>query len=196
MSNPLGIGIVGLAIALYSGVGWMGNLRKAIRAIWRPSFDKDVYAKENFALALVKDLGSLAGLGVAIVVSLTLSAFGVQFQTAFLGWIGLGDVGWLVPVTTVTAILIAVAADVLIFLWVYTILPGKELRAPLKARVRGSILAALAFELLKFALTSLVPGIATGLGHGGDFRAGHRAALLLQPHRPGGAVRGGVDRDG
>ncbi len=76
----------------------MGNLRKAIRAIWRPAFEKDVYAKENFALALVKDLGSLAGLGVAIVVSLTLSAFGVQFQTAILGWIGLGDVAWLVPV--------------------------------------------------------------------------------------------------
>ncbi len=162
VNNPLAVGIPGLLIALYSGIGWMANLRKAMRAIWRPSFDKDIQAKENFFLSLVKDLGSLAGLGIAIVVSLGLSAFGVQFQKTLLGWLGLGDVGWLVPVTTVTAILIAVAADVLIFLWVYTILPGKELRSPLKARVRGSILAALAFELLKYALTTLVPGIATG----------------------------------
>jgi membrane protein len=162
VNNPLAVGIPGLLIALYSGIGWMGNLRKAMRAIWRPSFDKDIQAKENFFLATAKDLGSLGGLGLAIAVSLGLSAFGVQFQTAFLNWVGLGDVSWLVPVTTVTAILIAVAADVLIFLWVYTILPGKELRSPLKARVRGSILAALAFEILKYALTTLVPGIATG----------------------------------
>ena len=95
VANPLGIGIIGLLIATYSGIGWMGNLRKATRAIWRPEFEEDKSKVDNFVLATVKDLGSLAGLGVAIVVSLGLSTFGSQFATQVLDWLGLGDQPWL-----------------------------------------------------------------------------------------------------
>jgi len=162
VANPLGVGITGLLIALYSGIGWMGNLRKAIRALWRPEFEEDKADVDNIVLATVKDLGSLAGLAVAIVISLGLSAFGANFTTTFLEFIGLGDQAWLVPVIAVATILIAMAADVLIFLWVYTILPGKHLRSPFKARLRGSILAAVGFEVLKYALTTLLPNAASG----------------------------------
>ena len=61
VANPLGVGIVGLLIALYSGVGWMGNLRKATRAIWRPEFEEDKSKVDNIVVATIKDLGSLAG---------------------------------------------------------------------------------------------------------------------------------------
>ena len=95
---------------------------------------------------------------MAIVVSLGLSTFGSQFATQILDWLGLGDQAWLGPVVTVITLLIAMAADVLIFMWVYTMLPGKELRSPFKARLRGSILAAVGFEILKYALIVLLPG--------------------------------------
>jgi membrane protein len=162
VANPLGIGITGLLIATYSGIGWMGNLRKATRAIQRPEFEEDKATVDNIVIATIKDLGSLAGLAVAIVVSLGLSTFGSQFATDMLGWIGLAEQAWLGPVITVITLLIAMAADVLIFLWVYTVLPGKELRSPMKARLRGSILAAIAFEILKYALIVLLPNAATG----------------------------------
>jgi membrane protein len=162
VANPLGIGITGLLIATYSGIGWMGNLRKATRAIWRPEFEEDKSKVDNFILATIKDLGSLAGLAVAIVVSLGLSTFASQFATQVLDLIGLGDQPWLGPVVTIVTLLIAMAADVLIFLWVYTVLPGKDLRSPMKARLRGSILAAVAFEILKYALIVLLPDAATG----------------------------------
>jgi membrane protein len=157
VENPLGVGIIGVLIALYSGIGWMGNLRKATRAIWRPEFEEDKSTVDNFVIATLKDLGSLAGLGVAIVVSLGLSAVGSQFAKQLLDLVGLGDQTWLGPVITVLTLLIAMAADVLIFMWVYTILPGKELRSPFKARLRGSILAAIGFEVLKYALIVLLP---------------------------------------
>src|SRR6476661_2293917 len=157
VANPLGVGIVGLLIALYSGIGWMGNLRKATRAIWRPEFEEDKATVDNFVVATLKDLGSLAGLGVAIVVSLGLSAFGSQFAGQVLDLLGFGDQEWLAPVITIVTLLIAMAADVLIFMWVYTMLPGKELRSPFKARLRGSILAAVGFEILKYALIVLLP---------------------------------------
>ena len=57
VANPLGVGIVGLLIALYSGIGWMGNLRKATRAIWRPEFEEDKATVDNFVVATIKDLG-------------------------------------------------------------------------------------------------------------------------------------------
>jgi membrane protein len=161
VANPLGVGIPGLLIALYSGIGWMGNLRKATRAIWRPEFEEDKSKVDNVVIATLKDLGSLAGLAVAIVVSLGLSAFGSQFAEQTLDWLGLTDQPWLGPVVTVITLVIAMAADVLIFMWVYTVLPGKDLRSPLKARLRGSVLAAVGFEILKYALIVVVPGIAT-----------------------------------
>jgi membrane protein len=161
VANPLGVGIIGLLIALYSGIGWMGNLRKATRAIQRPEFEEDKATVDNIVIATLKDLGSLAGLAVAVVVSLGLSTFGAQFAGQVVDLLGFGDQEWLAPVLVVITLLIAMAADVLIFLWVYTMLPGKELRAPLKARLRGSIIAAVGFEILKYALLVLLPGVAT-----------------------------------
>ena len=99
MANPLGVGIVGLLIALYSGIGWMGNLRKAIqRDVAAASSRTGKATVDNIVVATMKDLGSLAGLAVAIVVSLGLSAFGAQFATQVLDWLGLGDQPWLAPV--------------------------------------------------------------------------------------------------
>jgi len=162
VANPLSIGVIGLLIATYSGIGWMANLRKAVRAIWRPEFEENKADVDNFVVALFKDLGALVGLGAAIVISLGLSAFANNFALQFLDLIGLGDQTWLAPFITVLSLLIAMAADVLIFMWVYTILPGKHLRSPFKARLRGSIIAAVGFEVLKYALTTLVPGISSG----------------------------------
>ncbi len=171
VANPLGVGIVGLLIALYSGIGWMGNLRKAIRALWGREFETGKATADNIVVGTLKDLGALAGLALAVVVSLGLSALGGQFQIAVLKLLGLDDQQWLVPVVTVTTILIAVAADVLIFLWVYTILPPKSQRSPFKARLRGSIIAAIGFEILKYALTTILPA----------FTSTSRTAIIFGP---------------
>src|SRR6478609_5605901 len=110
VANPLGVGIVGLLIALYSGIGWMGNLRKAIRALWGSRFETGKATADNLVVGTIKDLGALAGLAVAITVSLGLSAVGAQFAGTILDWLGLADVSWLLPVLTALPILIAMAA--------------------------------------------------------------------------------------
>lgn len=161
VANPLGVGLVGLAVALYSGIGWMSNLRKAMQAMWRKRFDEDPAAADSFVKALLKDLGALAGLAVAIVVSVGISGFATQGQKLILDLFGLSDDSWLGPVVTVTTLLIAMAADVVIFLWVFTVIPGRRLRRPFKPRLRGAIIAAVGFELMKFLLTTVFPGIAS-----------------------------------
>lgn len=158
---------IGLVLALYSGIGWMGNVRQAIQAQWRPDFDDDQeVAQQSFVKNLLRNLWMLVGLGVALLLSLVLSSVASTLTDRVLDLIGLGDVGWLKPVLTVFTLLLAIAADLLIFLWVYSVIPPQNMKVPRRALVRGAIFAAVGFELLKFALTnglsSLVSGGASG----------------------------------
>jgi membrane protein len=67
------IGIVGLATALYSGAGWMGTLRDAIRAQWRQDFDlRFVY--RNIVVKTVVNLVTLVGVIVAVAVTFGLAS--------------------------------------------------------------------------------------------------------------------------
>ena len=154
----LGVGIIGLVIALYSGMSWMGNLRAAIQAMWRPEFDKDQETyDENLLVYYAKSLEYLAFLGVAIGLSLALTAGGSTAQGLVLRWLGLDRVAWLTPVFSAALIVLAVAADVLIFLWVYYVLAPRNLKPSRGPLIRGSIMTAVAFEILKVALTFLLP---------------------------------------
>ena len=194
VANPLGVGIVGLLIALYSGIGWMGNLRKATRAIWRPEFEEDKATVDNFVVATLKDLGSLAGLGVAIVVSLGLSTFGSQFAGQVLDLLGFGDQAWLAPVITIVTLLIAMAADVLIFMWVYTMLPGKELRSTVQGAVARLDHRRRRVRDPQVRVDRAAAQCRLDVEDCGHLRPGDRVAVLLQPGRPAGVVRRRLDR--
>ncbi len=150
------VGVIGLIGALYSGIGWVGNLRAAVQAQWREDFDTDSETvQENFLLGLIRNLLRLVGLGLAIAVSLGLSAAGNALQPVVVNALGLGSVSWLQPVFVVVPILIAVAADTLIFGWLYSSLSPVHTPLPRRALLLGSVFAAVAFEVLKQLLTAL-----------------------------------------
>jgi membrane protein len=159
VSQRLTVGIFGLIIALYSGIGWMTNLRQALEAVWRPTWEEDPAQEDGIVLATIKDLGRLIGLGLALILTIAITAIGTNVQTQVLELLGLDDWTWLKPVVSVVTILIAMAADVLIFLWVYKTLPGKTYQVTRKALIRGAIVAAVLFEILKSALTIFLPQI-------------------------------------
>ena len=154
------VGIVGLVTALYSAIGWMGNLRAAIQAQWRPDFDENQeIASSSFIKNLWKNLWMFATLGVALVISLSLSAVASNLTTSILGWLGLSDIAILKPIFAIIPIVLAIGADVLIFAWVYTVIPQKGMKATRKALLRGALMAAVAFEVLKFLLTFFLPKV-------------------------------------
>ena len=161
---------IGLVVALYSGIGWMGNVRQAIQAQWRPDFDEDQeVAQESFIKNLLRNLWMLVGLGLALVLSLALSSVASTLTDRALDLVGLGNVGWLKPVLTIFALLLAIGADLLIFLWVYSVIPPKNMKVPRRALVRGAIFAAVGFELLKFALTNGLSSLVSGGSSGAVF---------------------------
>ncbi|HEX3589528.1 MAG TPA: inner membrane protein YhjD [Pseudonocardiaceae bacterium] len=143
------VGVVGLIVALYSGVGWMSNLRDALTAQW---------GQERGNLPLVKttlsDLGSLIGLGLAIAVSFAITAAGTGLGQLMLRLVGLADTGWAETLLVVLTIVLSLAANWLVFLWVIARLPRE--RVGMRSAVRGALLAAVGFEVLKQLATVLL----------------------------------------
>jgi len=158
----LTVGIFGLIIALYSGISWMGNLRAAIQAMWRPDFDSNNEIRaENLLTYYWKSLQYLVFLGAALLISLALTTAGSSAQTLLLRWLGLDEISWLYPVFTLIPILLAVAADVLVFAWLYQVLSPRHLKPGRRALLRGAVAASTAFEVLKLAFTVILPLLLT-----------------------------------
>lgn len=154
----LSVGVVALVIALYTGTNWIGNIRASIQAQWRADFDENQeILQESLITNFVKNLVRLLGLGLAIVLSVALSLSGGALQPLLVNWFGLDDIGWVQTVLRVVPILLAVVADTLIFFWIYSSLSPKDSTVPRKNILRGAVLAAVGFEILKLALTTFLP---------------------------------------
>ena len=73
LSHYTSIGIVGLLSAVYSGSGWMGNLKNAVRAQARDELDLQP-APANFLAKTAANLATLIGLVVLIAVTFGLAS--------------------------------------------------------------------------------------------------------------------------
>lgn len=96
------VGITGLLVALYSGLNWMGNLREAIRAQLRDEWERNPQEQEKFYLKYLRDLISLIGLVVALIVTLSLTSIFAGAQDQIIRALGLDTITWLRPVMVVT----------------------------------------------------------------------------------------------
>ncbi|QWA11373.1 inner membrane protein YhjD [Sodalis ligni] len=153
------VGITGLLIALYSGLNWMGNLREAIRAQLRDEWERNPQDEEKFYLKYLRDLLSLIGLIVALIVTLSLTSIAGAAQQSIVTALGLDGIAWLRPAMTATGFIVSIAANYLLFLWIFWIIPRH--RPHSKAIFRGTLLAAVGFEVIKIIMTLTLPKLAT-----------------------------------
>jgi membrane protein len=153
------VGITGLLLALYSGLNWMGNLREAIRAQSRDVWERKPDDKEKIWKRYIRDLLSLTGLMLALVITLSLTSVAGSAQAMIVSALGLDGIDWLRPALTIIATSISVMANYLLFLWIFWILPRHKPRK--KALFRGTLLAAIGFEVIKFVMTLTLPKLAT-----------------------------------
>ncbi|WP_328606337.1 inner membrane protein YhjD [Amycolatopsis sp. NBC_00345] len=141
-----GIGIFGLLIALYSGIGWMANLRDALTAQWGQE-----KKQQPLVTTTLKDLLSLLGLALALVVSFALTAAGSGIGKLLLELVGLEDQAWAKFLLTAATIVLGLVANTLVFLWVIARLPRE--RVALRSAVKGAIFAAVGFVILQQVAT-------------------------------------------
>jgi membrane protein len=140
------VGFVGLLAALYSGIGWMSNLRDALSEQWAQVPETPPMFKR-----LLFDLLALLGLGVALVGSFAITGLASGFAQALLELVGLADEGWATFLLGGLGVVLGLTANWLIFLWVITRLPREH--ATLRSAARAALLGAIGFEVLKQVMT-------------------------------------------
>jgi membrane protein len=139
------IGIVGLLLGLYSGIGWMTNLREALSEQWAQVPEPPWLLKR-----MLFDLLSLLGLGVALVGSFAITGLASGFTETVLDALGLRGQGWAEVLLVAVGVLLGILANWLIFLWVIARLPREH--ATLRSAARAALLGAVGFEVLKQAM--------------------------------------------
>ena len=148
-----GVGIVALVGLLLTGLGWISNLRSATEQVWgHPP------PQRSFLGAKVADLFVLVGLGFGLIVSVALTATGSALTGTVLRSVHLDDAPGAYVLTAVLGILIAAAADVIIFGFLLIRLPKQSV--PRGLAVRASVLAAVGFEILKLFGTYYIARVA------------------------------------
>ncbi|MDA2805433.1 YihY/virulence factor BrkB family protein [Nocardiopsis sp. LSu2-4] len=147
-----GASVVGLLGLLYAGLGAVGQLRAALHRIWL----KNPSEGPNVVLAKLQDTAVMAVLGTALLASVALTSVSQAATRWALAWVELDGSVAAVAATRLLAVAIAVAADTLIFLVVFSRLSGT--RRPWRMLWRGALLAAAAFEVLKSAGALLIAG--------------------------------------
>jgi membrane protein len=129
------VGVIGLLVALYSGLGWMSNLREALSSQWGQRKDPPKLLRKLFV-----DLLALLGLGLALVLSFAVTAAG-GLAKPVLKLVGLDQVTWLNPVIQLVVIVIGLLANSLVFLWMIARLPREPVtwRSAAKAALAGAV---------------------------------------------------------
>jgi membrane protein len=136
----------GLLTALYSGIGWMTNLREALSEQWAQTPEPPALPKR-----LLFDLTALFGLGIALVGSFAITGAASGFAADVLAFVGLADQGWAQFLLKLLGFLLGLTANFLVFLWVIARLPRQH--TPLRSAVKAALLGAIGFEILKQIMT-------------------------------------------
>jgi membrane protein len=144
----------GLLTALYSGIGWMTNLREALSEQWAQSPEPPALPKR-----LVLDLLALLGLGVALVGSFAITGAAGAFAAQLLALVGLADQTWAQVLLQVLSVVLGLTANFLVFLWVIARLPRQH--TPIRSAVKAAVLGAVGFEILKRVMTYYLASVTT-----------------------------------
>lgn len=151
------VGLVGLGVALYSGINWMGNLREAIRAQSRDVWERTPQDQEKIWIKYLRDFISLIGLLIALIITLSITSVSGAAQQMIISALYLDGIEWLKPAWRLIGLAISIFANYLLFFWIFWRLPRHRPRK--KALIRGTFIAAIGFEVIKIIMTWTLPAL-------------------------------------
>lgn len=148
-----GIGIISLVLVAYTGSSWMSNFRMAAQEMW-----SEPKEKPNFIKALARDLVTLFGLGLTIILSLVLSSVASSVTTQLVKLLGADQLPGAFILFKVIAVAAALLADIVLFYFIISVVPGQSIG--FKAALPGALLGAVGIEVLKIVATFYLPKVA------------------------------------
>lgn len=143
----------GIVSAAYSGSGWMGNLRGAVRAQWRPEFDWSPPGRNWLVERFVNLLYFLA-LIAALAVSFTIVTISGNFADRLVGWLGISHGPGVAGTLQLGAMALTVVLSTVLFWFLFQVLP--QYSAPLKDMLKGSLGAGVAMTALLYGTTQII----------------------------------------
>ncbi len=155
------VGIVGLLGALYSGLGWMGNLREALSEQWDQRDEPPTILKRYGG-----DLLAMVGLFLALVLSFAVTAIGGGLSKTILEFLGLDGFWWARALLTLVSLLLTLGANWLVFVWILARLPREPVT--LRSAARAAVIGAIGFVILQQAMNYYI-GSVTGSPAGAAF---------------------------
>lgn len=144
----VGIGVLGLVGLLLAGLAFVSALRDAIRLMWH----QDTGAG-NLITRRLRDIRVLAGLGLLVVISLALTSLATSANGVLLRATGIADSSLASWSARGLGVLLALVADLLVFLYLFWRLPRRTSR---RAVARAALLGAVGIEVFKLVGTWLV----------------------------------------
>ena len=135
---------VGALTALWSGLGWMTNLRAGVSAMWK----MDPNEGGNFVVKKLRDLVALIGLLLALILAFGVTAIGSSGLTRdALEWLGVDGFPGMGVVIFLAGLILGVLANFLVMLWIVFMLP--RTKVPRRSGVQAAAIGALIFEVIK-----------------------------------------------
>jgi membrane protein len=149
------VGVIGLATAVWAGLGWMSNLRQALSQMW------DQRRESNFVGNKLSDLLALVSAFLAMVITIGLTALGdPALMRKVVRWMGVHDGAALGGGLRAVSVLVSVSISWLLFTWIISRLPREPV--PFRRSIRAALLAAVGFEIFKQVASIYLQSVLTG----------------------------------
>ena len=145
-------GAIAVVVLLNTAIGVITALRSGVRAMFGM-----VRPKENPALAMLRDLGGFTVLALSVLVTAVLGVAAGTMATWLLDLIGLGDAPGVGFLLRALGLLVALAVDTLIFIFIYRGLAGA--RPPRRDLIIGAIIGGIGAGVLRYLGTSAVGAV-------------------------------------
>jgi membrane protein len=150
------VGVIGLIGAFYAGLGWISNLRAALTEQWEGQAPQGNWFRDK-----ISDIFSLIGMGVAIVISVALSALSSSsLGHDLLRLVRLERAPGVNVLLTVVSLALAIAASWAVFVWIIARLPRQPVTLP--SAGKAALMAAIAFEIWKQVASLYLKKVLTG----------------------------------
>lgn len=138
------VGVIGLATAVWAGLGWISHLRQALTEMW---WDERVESP-GFVHNKFSDLLAMLGTFAVITVTVGLTTLGHDAPlAALLRWLGVPELSVFEWFFWLLSIVVSTAVSWLLFTWMIARLPREKVS--LADSMRAAVMAAVGFEVFK-----------------------------------------------
>jgi len=152
-SAKVAAGLIGFAGVLYTGLGWVSGLRNALET----AFEVPRARQPNFVVGKAVDIAALFGIGLILLLSVSIAGVVESAAGDILDAVGLGSAGIGTPLIWAVSTVLGVLASTLLFFVIYRLLGNPGIAA--KAVAQGAVFAATGFEVLKIIVVNVLGGI-------------------------------------